>query len=386
MKVALSTAGKFHLFDLARELHARDSLAGICTGYPRFKLRSEQLPQEKIHTFPWLTVPNIALRRLERLPRQVLANTQTLAARTFDMWASRNLPECDVFVGLSGSALHTGRRVQRLGGRYVCDRGSAHIRVQERLLCEEHEIWGLGFPGFDPRTIESEEAEYAQADAITVPSSFALKSFIDEGIPHSQVRRIPYGVNLAKFDRVGRPDPASFDILFVGGMSLQKGIPYLIEAFKKVVHPLKRLVLVGMPSERLIEWLKRTEIWCEQIEVVGHIPQVELKHLMSQSHVMVLPSIQEGFGMVMAQAMACGCPVIASENTGARDLFTDGEEGFIVPIRDVDALTQRLQQLADDPQLRDRMGERSLGRVKHLGGWSEYGALALQTYQDLVDS
>ena len=90
--------------------------------------------------------------------------------------------------------------------------------------------------------------------------------------------------------------------------------------------------------------------------------------------------------MVMAQAMACGCPVIASENTGARDLFTDGEEGFIVPIRDVDALTQRLQQLADDPQLRERMGERSLGRVKNLGGWSEYGALALQTYQDLVDS
>jgi len=386
MKVALSTAGKFHLFDLARELHARDSLAGICTGYPRFKLRSEQLPKEKIHTFPWLTVPNIALGRLERLPRRVLASTQTLAARTFDMWASRNLPECDVFVGLSGSALLTGRRVQRLGGRYVCDRGSAHIRFQDQILREESDLWDGDFSGADPRVIDQEEAEYASADCITVPSKFVLDSFIRHGVLAGRLRQVSYGVNLRRFQPTAAPDADRFDVLFVGGMSLRKGVQYLVQAYTRFNHPAKSLTFVGTPSAALIEELVRRGVWPADARVVGSVPQLELKHLMSKSHVMVLPSVEDGFGMVMAQAMACGCPVIASENTGARDLFTDGEEGFIVPIRDVDALTQRLQQLADDPQLRERMGERSLGRVKNLGGWSEYGALALQTYQDLVDS
>ncbi len=71
--------------------------------------------------------------------------------------------------------------------------------------------------------------------------------------------------------------------------------------------------------------------------------------------------------------MACGCPVLATTATGADDLFTDGEQGFIVPDRDVDALTERMQQVADDPALQNRLSEASLARVKNLGGWDKYG-------------
>jgi alpha-maltose-1-phosphate synthase len=77
--------------------------------------------------------------------------------------------------------------------------------------------------------------------------------------------------------------------------------------------------------------------------------------------------------LVQGQALACGCPVICSTNTGGEDLFTDGVEGFIVPIRDVGALTERMQQLADDPALQSRMSEAALRRVQSLGGWSDYG-------------
>jgi glycosyltransferase involved in cell wall biosynthesis len=94
---------------------------------------------------------------------------------------------------------------------------------------------------------------------------------------------------------------------------------------------------------------------------------------MSSSRVLVLPSIQDGFGMVLAQAMACGCPVVASEHTGGRDLFEDGVEGFIVPIRDVPGLTVRLQQLADERGLWERMSAAALRRVALLGGWRDYG-------------
>jgi glycosyltransferase involved in cell wall biosynthesis len=96
---------------------------------------------------------------------------------------------------------------------------------------------------------------------------------------------------------------------------------------------------------------------------------------MSRSHVLALASVEEGLALVQGQAMACGCPVVATMATGAEDLFTDGVEGFIVPDRDAAALAGRLQQLADDPALRGRMSAAALARVKHLGGWDRYGEL-----------
>jgi glycosyltransferase involved in cell wall biosynthesis len=88
---------------------------------------------------------------------------------------------------------------------------------------------------------------------------------------------------------------------------------------------------------------------------------------------MVLPSIEDGFGPVMAQAMACGGVVIATEHTGGLDLFADGAEGFIVLIRSPEAICERLTQLADDPDERQRMSEAAVRRVRTLGGWRDYG-------------
>jgi glycosyltransferase involved in cell wall biosynthesis len=95
--------------------------------------------------------------------------------------------------------------------------------------------------------------------------------------------------------------------------------------------------------------------------------------LMSTSDVLVLPSIEDGFGLVMAEAMACGCPVIASTNTGGDDLYTDGVEGFIVPIRDPQAILDRMQLLTDDPVLTRTMRAAAVKRVQMMGGWSAYG-------------
>ena len=84
--------------------------------------------------------------------------------------------------------------------------------------------------------------------------------------------------------------------------------------------------------------------------------------------------------MVMAEAMACGCPVIASVNTGAADLFSYGREGFIVPVRDSGAICDCLTRLADEPDLRDRMSAAAIERVTSVGGWSSYG----DAYADLL--
>ena len=109
----------------------------------------------------------------------------------------------------------------------------------------------------------------------------------------------------------------------------------------------------------------------ENVVFTGILPQSQLAKKMSASHLLVLPSIEEGLALVQGQAMACGCPVLATTATGAEDLFTDGEQGFIVPDRDVDALTQRMQQIADDPTLQRKLSEAALLRsfaVETLGG------------------
>jgi glycosyltransferase involved in cell wall biosynthesis len=111
----------------------------------------------------------------------------------------------------------------------------------------------------------------------------------------------------------------------------------------------------------------------EGVEFLGSVPQRQLARLMSQSHVLVLPSVEDGFGLVLGQAMACGCPVICSENTAGEDLVDDGRQGFVVPIRDAQAIALRLDQLCQDDSLRKEMGAAARQKVAELGGWDDYG-------------
>ncbi len=385
MKVALSTIGTFHSFDLARELHRDDLLTRIYTGYPRFKLKGEGLPAERIRCFPWVHGAYMAFPYRDSLGETLVRQWEYLARASLDRYVASTLSECDVFVGLSGSALLSGRKVRQRGGRYVCDRGSSHIREQDALLREEHDRWGVAYTGIDPRIMAREEAEYAEADCITVPSSFNVRSFIQHGVDERKLRRLPYGVNLGRFHPTQQPDPQRFDVLFAGGMSLRKGVPYLLQAYQQLVHPRKSLSFAGAPSADLIALMRQRGLWPEDAVVLGHVPQAELKNLMSRSHVMVLPSIEEGLALVQAQAMACACPVIGTVNTGAEDLFVDGEHGYILPIRQVQALAERLQWLADHPDARHEMGRKALAHVQQTGGWRDYGRHAISIYQTLMN-
>ena len=369
MKVLLTTPGRFHTFALARELLKRDRLLAIVTGFPWEKVARERLPRERVKTFPALTMLAMGLGRLG-VPARLLRPFNDIKRGTLDafgrLWADR----ADVFVGLSGSGLATGRRVQQRGGIYICDRGSSHILYQKRILEDEARIQGTPMPEFNPATIEKELAEYAAADAITVPSEFVRQSFLEEGVAEAKLHKIPYGVDLTRFQPVGPPEPGVFDVLFVGGLSARKGLPYLFSAFAGLNHPNKRLTLAGMQTADFAILKSQAP---DGARFLGHVGGDALRTLMSGSHVLVLPSIEEGLALVMAEAMACGCPVIASRNTGASDLFTDGIEGFIVPPRDVAALTNRLQGLADDPARRDAMSAAALDRVNGMDGWSAYG-------------
>lgn len=381
MRVVQATLGTFHHFDLARELEARGYLTRIHSTFPWSRLQREGVSRERVRTFPWLHVPQLALGRAFRMPRFLNNALGYANALSYDYWLTKVLPPCDVYVALSGCAVWSGKQAQRLGAKYVCDRGSSHMRYQDRILTEEYRRWGAEMPPLERNRIERAETEYETADVITVPSEFALRSFLEMGVPASKMRKVPYGVRLDRFQRVGEPPKDSFEVLFTGSVSLRKGIPYLIEAFRQLKHPRKRLRIVGPVLPEVQAYFVTQDL--TDIEILGRLPQAEIPRMMSTSHVMVLPSIEEGLALVQGQALACGCPLISSFHTGGEDLFTDGMEGFLVPVRSVRAIAERLQQLADDPMLQQRMSEAALQRVKLLGGWQHYGEAYSQMLKDL---
>lgn len=373
MNVTQISIGRFHHFHLARQLERHGLLNSIWTGYPRFKLKDETgIPASKIKTFPWFQTPFMARGQLG-LDRWEWVNKELAwqAMDTLDRFVASQLSQKTVLIALSCGGLHSGRVNQRRGGYYICDRGSTHIRVQDRLLHEEYTRWGLKFKGIDSRVIAKEETEYDQADYITVPSEFVQQSFIAQGIPPTKLIKIPYGARLDRFSKVAHPSEDTFCVLWVGGVSIRKGFLDLANAFAKFKHPRKELVVVGPVSEELRPLLRNHNL--EKVSFLGIVDNQALPELYSSAHVFVLPSLEEGLAMVQGEALACGCPVIASNHTGAEDLFTSGVEGFIVPIRSPDAILRYLEELADDKDKRQAMSEAALKRIKAIGGWNEYG-------------
>jgi len=374
MQVTQVALGRFHHFHLARQMERRGLLRAIWSGYPATKLKDEAgIPPAKIHSYPWFYVPAQAVPRLPLIGGSVALRRSThwQAVEAIDRRVARSITEPTVLVGLSSGGLHSGARARSLGGRHVCDRGSTHIRFQDAVLAEEYALWGLPYRPIDARIVGKEEAEYAQADRITVPSQFCRQTFLDQGVDPARISVIPYGGRLDRFSPVGEPDPDAFNAVFVGNVTVRKGIQYALKAFAALGHPNKRLrVIGGMDPE--VEPLLRT-LPLDNVEFLGAVPNTQLQQFYSTADAMLLPSLEEGLALVMAEAMACGCPVIATENTGALDLFVDGEEGRIVPARSVEALRDALEAIVQHRDAATAMRVRARARIESLGGYDRYG-------------
>jgi glycosyltransferase involved in cell wall biosynthesis len=378
MKVTQAVFGVFHHFELAHQLHRRNHLQKIYSTWPWARLKREGLPRSLVSSFPLLHTTDYLLNRTGLHSQRLSAKMNAWTALSFDRWTNSRIAPCDAFIAISGAGLLTGRTVQANGGIFICDRGSTHQRYQEQVVAEEYRRWNVPQPRSKPYITVREEEIYAAANAITVPSTVARRSFLQMGISPEKVHVIPYGVRLDHFTRTQEPPSDSFEVLFAGQISLRKGVPYLLQAFARLKHPKKRLTIVGGVQHEMRGVL--SALPTENVTFAGILSQSQLAKKMSASHLLVLPSVEEGLALVQGQAMACGCPVLATIATGAEDLFTDGEQGFVVPDRDVDALSERMQQIADDPALQRRLSEAALLRVKNLGGWDQYG----ETWDNLL--
>jgi glycosyltransferase involved in cell wall biosynthesis len=301
----------------------------------------------------------------------------------FDQWVASELGELDILHCLSGFGVSSHRRAREVGGLTVCDRGSTHILQQERVLSEEFARWELPYVSIDARTIGRELEEYRFCDRIVVPSEFAYRTFIEEGVPEEKLRRISYGVELGSF----RPEPKrdeGFTVLYAGGVMVRKGLGYLLLAMQSSEMGGVKLRLAGTVTPDGQSILERYPV--AGIEVLGSVPRDRMSSVYSQASVLVFPSVNEGFGLVMAQAMACGLPLVATKETGATDLIEDGVEGFVIPSRDPEAIVEKVAYLRSNPDVLRDMGAAAARRVRSLGGWNDYGTKMLGVYQDLRDS
>lgn len=376
MRVNIASLGQFHIFDLARQLHRQKALQTLFTAYPRSYVKG--LPRRSVEVFPWL---NVALNLAGRCGlRAVAGRLNYTSIKTFDWWLGRVLTECDVLHCLSSFGTAGLRKARRAGALTVCDRGSSHISYQDEILAEEFARWRMPYRPIDERIIERELTEYAESDLIVVPSTFAYRSFVEKGVPPQKLRLVPYGVSLEMFKPAPKSDRV-FRVIYVGAMSLQKGLGYLLEAVAGLDLPDFELTLIGsaLPESRGL-----FERHAGRFKHLGIIPKAELYKFYSQGSVFVLPSVQEGLALVQAQAMACGLPVIATTNTGGEDLFTDGVEGFIVPVRDPVSIREKILYLYENPAVRDEMARAALARVRSLGGWNAYGEKMVEIYREAL--
>lgn len=381
MKITISVLGRFHLFHLAKQLQDHNFLARLITSYPKFETVKYGIKPENITSLLIHEIHNRIWRKIGPFAESLI-NPQYMIFELFDRHAARHLMASeDIFVGLSGCSLHSLRRARRMGAKTVLERGSSHMLFQRRILTEEYRRFGLEKEVVHPKVVERELMEYQEADYISIPSQFVKGTFLQCGIPEEKLIQIPYGVNLQHFYPIPKEDN-TFRIIHCANLSLRKGVPYLLQAFSELRLKDAELWLIGSITDEVKPFLR--QFAASNIILKGQFPETELYKYMSQGSVLCLASIEEGLAMVQPMAMACGLPVICTTNTGGADIVREGRDGFILPIRDVDAIKEKILYFYEHPEACRTMGESALRRVQAGFSWADYAQKMIAAYQKII--
>lgn len=368
MKVNISVQGRFHAFDLAFQLQRKNVLNLINTSYPKYLTKRWGVEPKHIKS------SNVFLEVLMRINAKIKLFSNSKIDSFFKKRQAKSnikyLSQCNVFIGWSGSSLEAIIEAKKKGIVTILERGSSHYNFQMEMNRIE---FGKTNQKFEPNyTIwQRELLEYQLADYISIPSSFVKRTFMEQGIAENKLLLNPYGVDLKAFRQIEKEDKV-FRVLYVGKFSFRKGAQYLLQAFSELDLPGIELCHIGAISPEMQPFIDKYQ--ANNIKYFGSKPQNELYKYYSQASVFVLSSVEEGLAMVQAQAMACGLPLICTTNTGGEDLISkNGEEGFVIPIRDIVALKEKLLYLYENPSLCRQMGEKAKKRVETGFSWDAYG-------------
>jgi glycosyltransferase involved in cell wall biosynthesis len=373
VKILVIHPGRQHSHQAALALAGAGMLAGYWSGVPAVAEQAARVPAAlrskfaryapipldpaRTRWFPWTP----ALRRLGPWP-------DFAACRLFDRWAARGLGRAgaDAVIACEISALSTFREARRRGMKTFLDAPSIHHAAQDRLHGTTDS------PRLHARITALKDAEIALADHILTVSELARRTYLEAGVPAAKVHALPLGADLELFAPGGPRDGSAFTFLFSGATIHRKGFDLLLAAFDRVRarHPEARLRLVG-PRGDSAHLLDARGL--DGIDVLGPVPQAALAAELRRADVLVLPSRNDSYGMVVAEALASGVPALVSEMVGAKDLVAEGRTGWIVPVGDVDALAERMAWCAEHPGEVRALGE-DCRRAAESATWPAYHA------------
>jgi glycosyltransferase involved in cell wall biosynthesis len=351
--ITLSATNPCHLYDLAVALHGLGALSAYHSGYPAWKLNPPAGFPLRGHS-----TRTLATYGLLRLPHALRPADLTLFRwqdRGFDRAVALTLRRDGArFIhALPGQALATFRRARELGLITVLNHASGPIRRQFAAIQAERAR--LGLPPRVPTPAELDtfarhDAETALADFHCVASSLVSRQLIIEGVAAERIWVIPYAADPKLFYPPPPPAARLPVIVFAGQLTVRKGLPTLLEAFALVrqTHPDTELHLYGRADAELTP-ASRQWAALPGVKLFGPVPRPHLAEAFRRARVLALPSVEEAFGLVVPQALACGLPCVVSDQVGAGDLIVPDANGATFPTGDARSLARGLERWLRQP-------------------------------------
>ena len=339
-----------------------------------------------IRTYPWQEIIRIALSKTglsRRLGFGAQGPVDWVYASIDRYVAQHHLKVIDAVYAYEDGAAATFHAAKQQGILCLYDLPIAFYRTSRQIQTEEAQrfpelasaLQAVQEPAWK---IERKEQEIQLADRIFVPSSFVQKSLEDAGIKPEKISAIPFGAPIDYFQPKPKTDK-QFRVLFVGRVGARKGVHYLLQAWQQLNLPKAELMLVGI-NEFPAGYLEQ---YADQIRYLNCVPHASLNDYYTQANVLVLPTLVEGLPLVILEAMACGIPVITTPNAGVSEIVANGREGFIIPIRDVEAIKEKLEWCYNHPAELAEMGKAARQKAEQLT-WKLYRQRLASDVQQLM--
>jgi glycosyltransferase involved in cell wall biosynthesis len=261
------------------------------------------------------------------------------ASVAFDTAAARRIPPCDHLIAFNGTALAQFRAARR---ENVQSLSLVSATAHMRRLAGQHALARRRYPlerSWATRVAKRNLLEYEQADRIYVSSRYVWESFVEAGISSDLLSLFPLTPHPRYSSDPSRAASSTFDIVYAGGLTVDKGAPLLIDAVRRLPHRDMRLILVGGWKTRgMRRFVEQAVASDSRISRRTGDPLTFLRACRLYVH----PAYSDGFAYSAAEALACGVPVIVSEDTGMKDLIRPHQDGVVVPTGDLDALSEAI--------------------------------------------
>ncbi len=276
-----------------------------------------------------------------RAPLPISPGVRTRASMAdFDAHAAARLPRAEHLIAFNGQALRQFGAAQRAGYRSLeLVSANSHLRQVARRHAQARERYPLE-GSWTTHLLARNLAEYARAERIYVASRYVRESFEAEGFAAERLVDFPLTPDPRYNADISRASGDHFDVVYVGSLAVHKGVPLLIDAVRRLQHSDIRLVLVGGWGTRGMR--RFVQAACANDQRILLSPGDPLDWLRSAS-VCVHPAYEDGFAYAPAEALACGVPVLVSEDTGMKELIDGPDSGLVLPTGDLDALCEAIE-------------------------------------------